>query len=438
MTKFEKLIKDHCPNGVEFVPLGEVCSLITKGTTPSVFEKSGISFVKTEAFDGTRIDKNKLSFINEHTHNNELKRSILQLNDILFAIAGTIGKCALVTEDILPANTNQALAIIRLTNNVNRNYILHVFQSEQMKEYIQKSVKSSAQPNLNLQQMNNFIIPFPPLVVQEEIAFILDKYTIIETELEKELQLELEARKKQYEYYRNELLTFNINSDIMNEAEIRNQKSEIRNQKSEIRNQKSEIRNQKSEIRNRRARFLTLGEIAEYSQERIAAIKLNNENYIGVDNLLQDKRGKTLSSYVPNKGNFTRYDKGDILIGNIRPYLRKIWKANAFGGTNGDVLVIKIKDKQFITSDYLYYLLSSDEFFNYDMQYSKGAKMPRGNKQAVMNYQIPVPSLEEQEKIVDILDRFETLTNDLTNGLPAEIVARKKQYEYYRDRLLTF
>jgi len=253
MTKFEKLIKDHCPNGVEFVPLGEVCSLITKGTTPSVFEKSGISFVKTEAFDGTRIDKNKLSFINEHTHNNELKRSILQLNDILFAIAGTIGKCALVTEDILPANTNQALAIIRLTNNVNRNYILHVFQSEQMKEYIQKSVKSSAQPNLNLQQMNNFIIPFPPLVVQEEIAFILDKYTIIETELEKELQLELEARKKQYEYYRNELLTFNINSDIMNEAEIRNQKSEIRNQKSEIRNQKSEIRNQKSEIRNQKS-----------------------------------------------------------------------------------------------------------------------------------------------------------------------------------------
>ena len=181
-----------------------------------------------------------------------------------------------------------------------------------------------------------------------------------------------------------------------------------------------------------------MGEIAEYSQERIIASELNNENYIGVDNLLQEKKGKTISSCVPNKGIYTRYDNGDILIGNIRPYLKKIWKANTIGGANGDVLVIKIKDIQFITSNYLYYLLSSDEFFNYDMQYSKGAKMPRGNKQAVMKYQIPVPSLEEQEKIVNILDRFETLTNDLTNGLPAEIVARKKQYEYYRDKLLTF
>jgi type I restriction enzyme S subunit len=183
---------------------------------------------------------------------------------------------------------------------------------------------------------------------------------------------------------------------------------------------------------------MTLDEVTMYSEMRIEASKLNGDNYVGVDNLLQNKMGKTLSSYVPSKGNFTRFDIGDILIGNIRPYLKKIWKADTVGGTNGDVLVISVKDRQCLSPDYLYHLLSSDEFFNYDMQYAKGAKMPRGNKQAVMNYPIPIPSLEEQKRIVSILDRFDALTNDITSGLPAEIAARRKQYEYYRDKLLTF
>ncbi len=128
----------------------------------------------------------------------------------------------------------------------------------------------------------------------------------------------------------------------------------------------------------------------------------------------------------------------DILIGNIRPYLKKIWFANNDGGTNGDVLDIRVNDYSVLYPRYLYYVLSSDKFFNYDMQNAKGAKMPRGSKDAVMNYPIPVPPLEEQERIVSILDRFDKLCNDISEGLPAEIEARQKQYEYYRDKLLTF
>ncbi|HJJ47104.1 MAG TPA: restriction endonuclease subunit S [Methanocorpusculum sp.] len=108
------------------------------------------------------------------------------------------------------------------------------------------------------------------------------------------------------------------------------------------------------------------------------------------------------------------------------------------GGTNGDVLVIQINNREEIIPHYLYYLLSSDSFFVYMNQYSKGSKMPRGDKNAVMNYKVPVPSLDVQKRIVSILDRFNALCNDLTAGLPAEIEARRKQYEYYRDRLLTF
>ena len=144
-----------------------------------------------------------------------------------------------------------------------------------------------------------------------------------------------------------------------------------------------------------------------------------------------------MSSYVPEVGRLTKYHCNDILIGNIRPYLRKIWFADNDGGTNGDVLTIQITSEKIIPR-YLFAQLSSESFFNYDIKYSKGAKMPRGNKEAVMKYEIPVPSLEEQQRIVDILDRFDKLCNDITEGLPAEIEARQKQYEYYRDKLLTF
>ena len=91
-----------------------------------------------------------------------------------------------------------------------------------------------------------------------------------------------------------------------------------------------------------------------------------------------------------------------------------------------------------IISRFLYYCLSSENFFEYDNRNSKGAKMPRGNKEAIMEYSFGIPTIEEQERIVSILDRFDSLCNDISLGLPAEIEARQKQYEYYRDKLLTF
>ncbi len=164
---------------------------------------------------------------------------------------------------------------------------------------------------------------------------------------------------------------------------------------------------------------------------------MSSENYVGVDNLLQNRMGKVDSDCVPTNGKWVKYNVADILIGNIRPYLKKIWLADNVGGTNGDVLVIR-SDKTICDSRFLYFVLSSDGFFNYDNSRAKGAKMPRGNKEAVMQYQFTLPSLAEQERIVSILDRFDALCNDLSIGLPAEIEARQKQYEYYRDKLLTF
>ncbi|GAL75980.1 type I restriction-modification system specificity subunit S [Nonlabens ulvanivorans] len=189
--------------------MSEVTSLITKGTTPKKYTERGISFIKTEALKGAHINLEKLSFIDKNTHNTILKRSILEHNDILITITGaTIGKCAIVPKEALPANTNQNLAIVRLNNNVNVKYIFYLMTSHYMIEYISQNSKASAQPSLNLKQINNFPIPYPSPEEQERVVNILDKFDLLTTSINEGLPKEIELRNKQYEYYRNKLLTF--------------------------------------------------------------------------------------------------------------------------------------------------------------------------------------------------------------------------------------
>ncbi|TLS95522.1 restriction endonuclease subunit S [Aliarcobacter cibarius] len=153
--------------------LKKLSELITKGTTPKKFSNSGITFVKIEGINNLSINKDKCLFIDENTHNKELKRSILKEQDILFAIAGSLGKVAVVTKNILPANTNQALSIIRLKNKDYLNYILFVLQSRRMKKYIYKNLSVGAQPNLSLEQIGNFNFFLPLKQEQEKIASFL-------------------------------------------------------------------------------------------------------------------------------------------------------------------------------------------------------------------------------------------------------------------------
>jgi type I restriction enzyme S subunit len=151
--------------------LSELTTLITKGTTPKHFSPTGINFIKIECFQNERISNEKCLFIDEKTHNKELKRSMLVEGDLLFAIAGaTIGKCDFVRKEILPANTNQALAIIRLKESVNAHFVYHNLKSNRMKKYIVDNITTGAQPNLNLEQMGNFAIPYPSLNEQNKIS----------------------------------------------------------------------------------------------------------------------------------------------------------------------------------------------------------------------------------------------------------------------------
>ncbi|EMR8375554.1 restriction endonuclease subunit S [Neisseria gonorrhoeae] len=298
-------------------------------------------------------------------------------------------------------------------HSVNKHiYIKYVYYFLKTQENYFRNIGSKMQmPQIATPDTDNYKIPIPSLETQQKIVKILDKFTELEATLEATLEAELALCKRQYRYYRDLLLDFDnqIGGGIADGYQCR--------------------------LKN--VVWKTLGEVAEYSKNRICSDKLNEHNYVGVDNLLQNREGKKLSGYVPSEGKMTEYIVNDILIGNIRPYLKKIWQADCTGGTNGDVLVIRVTDEK-VNPKYLYQVLADDKFFAFNMKHAKGAKMPRGSKAAIMQYKIPIPPLPEQEKIVAILGKFDTLTHSVSEGLPHEIALRRKQYEYYREQLLAF
>lgn len=154
-----------------------------------------------------------------------------------------------------------------------------------------------------------------------------------------------------------------------------------------------------------------LGEISQYSKDRVSTSKLNEHNFVGVDNMLPNLGGKVDSKYLPSNGNVSKYITGDILHSNIRPYLKKTWLADGEGGSSADVLIIRPNsdmDRQF-----LFYQITSDAYFKYVMSGSKGIKMPRGDKRHIMKYEVAYPSLEEQKKIASFLESTDKFIENL-------------------------
>ncbi|MBR5433655.1 MAG: restriction endonuclease subunit S [Bacteroidales bacterium] len=145
-----------------------------------------------------------------------------------------------------------------------------------------------------------------------------------------------------------------------------------------------------------------LGEIASFVKEKVAVHSIATEKYISTENMFPDKGGITVASGKPEEGTVTKYYPNTILVSNIRPYFKKIWYANREGGCSNDVLCFEAKEG-IVDSKYLFFLLSQDIFFDYVMLGSKGCKMPRGDKAHIMNWDISLPSLDEQRRIASIL-----------------------------------
>ena len=269
-------------------------------------------------------------------------------------------------------------------SSINSKYVYYCLM---VKQHLLKSqVRKASVPRLSKDVIGKIQIPIPSLFEQTRIVGILDTFTASIENLKEQIV----ERRKQYEHYRDQLL------DLKGKPGVEMKK------------------------------------VAYFVKERILANELTAQNYTSVENLLKDKAGRKDAENVPSEGNWIRYQKGDVLIGNIRPYLRKIWLSDREGGTNGDVIVIRSNDT--LLPEFMFYCLASDSFFLYYNQALKDGKMPRGEKKRVLSYVIPSVGKEEQQRIVSILDTFEASIQNLE----AQLKQREKQYEYYRNKLLTF
>ena len=149
-----------------------------------------------------------------------------------------------------------------------------------------------------------------------------------------------------------------------------------------------------------------LSNICKYRKEKIVTTKVKKEEYISTENMLANKQGIEESKSLPQSKSINRFEEKDILISNIRPYFKKIWFSTMMGGASPDVLIIEA-DQSKVTPEFLYYLLSQEDFFNFMVQTSKGTKMPRGDKDAIMQYKVKLFNKEKQREIVNILSSID-------------------------------
>ncbi len=391
MSRLNKLIAELCPDGVVYKTISELCH-ISRGRVMSkgyLRDNPG----KYPAYSSQTFNKGIFGHISSYDIDYE---SITWTTD--GANAGSVfyhcGEKFSITN---------VCGLLRVKNNeIVTKFLFYVLRMT-AQSYVYAGMGN---PKLMSNVMSNVCIPLPPLPIQEEIVRILDRFTELETELKTKLETELDLRKKQYEYYRDELLTFD--DDI---------------------------------------EWKSLGEIAT-EMYRGSGIKRNQITDMGTPCVRYGEIYTTYNIWFdscvsrtdPESIKCKKYfEYGDILFAITGESVDEIAKSCAYTGhdkclAGGDIVVMKHNEN----AKYLAYVLSTSSA---QAQKAKGrvkSKVVHSNIPAISNIKIPVPPLSEQERVVNILDRFDALTNDISVGLPAEISARHKQYEYYRDTLLSF
>jgi type I restriction enzyme S subunit len=146
----------------------------------------------------------------------------------------------------------------------------------------------------------------------------------------------------------------------------------------------------------------SLSSICDYANGKVEVALLDKNRYISTENMLPNRGGITQADSLPTIIHTQEFNSGDVLVSNIRPYFKKIWFADFDGGCSNDVLVLRAKDG--VSKRFLYYVLTDDAFFEYSMATSKGTKMPRGDKTAIMKYEVPKYSYDKQEAIAGVLE----------------------------------
>ena len=407
MTKVENMIKELCPNGITSYRLEEFSTQLSgmSAVSGKWKEEGNCQFIDyMNAYKNIRIDVNDLPFA---TVKSRIKQTVLQKGDVLFTSASeTPDECALaaVIEDDIADGIflDDHLFGIRVKEEwkvrLHPAYLKYIFRAPCFRKEVNKSVRGVTRFYISKADFMKSSIPVPPMAIQVFIADFLDKLTTLTAELE----AELEARKQQYEYYRNKLLTFNE----IGEA-------------------------------NRQVTWKKISEIGQICMcKRIMKDQTHKQGEIPFYKI--GTFGGTADAYISRelfedyRARFKFPKKGDLLIsaaGTIGKTVVFDGKDSYFQDSN---IVWVDNDETIVTNRYLYHIY---KIINWK---TDGGTIRRLYNDNLRNTIIPVPSMEEQSRIVSILDRFEALTTDWQSGLPAEIEARRQQYEYYRNKLLTF
>ncbi|HPF83481.1 MAG TPA: restriction endonuclease subunit S [Bacilli bacterium] len=398
MNKIDKLIKEMCPNGVEYKKLKELCidNFWIMPQTPSFIEK-GIPYITSKNIRNGNINFQNVKYISENDHFKLIKNRKVKKEDFLISMIGTIGEVAIVKESDLPFY-GQNMYLIRLDfDKVDIRFFYHYFTSSIVKNTLFGEKNNGNQGYLKTANIELLNIPLPPIKIQKEIVKILDKF------------VELEARKKQYAFYIDKIYNVenakNKNIEVMKLEKI------------------GEFIRGKRFVRN------------DISAEGTPCIHYGDlYTHYGVS----ATESKCFLNY--NLSNKMRYaNKGDVVIVQAGENDMEIGIGVAWLGEEK----VAVHDACYIfthniNSKYISHYLRSNIYHLQIKQYVSRGKICAINSKGIGKALIPVPSLEEQERIVDILDKFDKLVNDIKEGLPAEIEMRRKQYEYYRNKLLTF
>lgn len=396
MSRIDELIQQLCPDGVEYKMLGEIAEF-TYGYTAKAQDKGDARFIRiTDIGNNGFLNHEDAKYI---TLSDESKKYLLEKGDLLVARTGaTYGKTLIITSS---EKSVYASFLIKIT--LNPNIIIHKFywhfsRSKSYWDQAFRLVSSSSQPQFNTGALKKISIPIPPLPVQEEIVRILDKFTALEAELE----AELEARRKQYEFYRDQLLTFG------DEVEWR-----------------------------------PLGEIGDFTYGYTA--KAQNQGDVRFIRITDIGNNGCLNKddvkYITLSDESKKYllKVGDLLVARTGATFGKTLIITSSGKYVYASFLIKITlDSNLIGNKFYWHFSKSKFYWKQALKLVSASSQPQFNTGALKKILVPVPPRPEQERIVAILDKFDVLVNDISSGLPAELEMRRKQYEYYRDRLLTF
>ncbi len=417
MHKIEQLLQTLAPKGVEFRKLGDIGEYIRDVTYKKNQEINNLECgIKVLRANNITLS-NHLNFEDIKVINKNVKirkEQYLKKNDILIC-AGSgsnehIGKVAFINTDF-DYVFGGFMGVIRI-REVNSRFVYHIFTSNIFKQYLEKSLNTTTINNLNANILQNFLIPIPPLEIQQEIVKILDAFT----ELNTELNTELKARKKQYQYYQNMLLDFNdTNQDNKDAKEKLAQKPYPKRLKTLLQT-----------LAPKGVEFRKLREVCEIIRGKRVTKK----------EILDKGKYPVVSGGIGFMGYLNEYNREEntITIAQYGTAGFVNWQNQKFWAND---VCFSVIPKETLINRYLYYVLTNMQ--NYLYSISNRSAIPYSiSSNNIMQITIPIPPLEIQQEIVKILDEFSALTTDLQAGIPAEIEARKKQYEYYREKLLSF